>query len=754
MYEPIVDPDGGLFLFCESQARPLHLRGAIYAQMAAMLDGRHRIDDIYALMADRHSHQSIFMAITRLLRLRVLVEDNQDPQPEQASAWSAYWELMGANPGRVRRNIGDTAISVRGFGSLSGEHRLLEELLQRQGFRVMPRGDLTLVLSDNYLHPELERWNREALAQQQRWLLIRPVGIETWLGPAFQPGDSACWECLAHRLRWHRRLERHLEHASDGCGPIGLPRARHDAVMVACLAQAVEAISRWIGCEEPPILHNRVVVRDSRTWESQIHELRRRPQCPACGGAPMASSAAEADPIQLGRRSSRGLPGSGLRTQSPEEVLRQLQPHLSPITGIIHHVQQGRLTAERSDVEAWPTPVFIADHNFSDMGEENHFLREGLRRRAGGKGTTKTQALVSALAESVERYCGVFDGTEPRLRASFHQLADRAIHPNACMGFSERQFLRREVLNRKRHKAYWVPCRLDHAQPIDWTPLWSLTRQRTVLLPTSLCYFGYRTPDPLCAYADSNGCASGSCIEEALLQGLLELVERDAVAIWWYNRLARPGIDLASVNDSYISLVVDHYKRIRRDVWVLDVSSDIGIPTFAALSKRVDQPQEDIIYGFGCHPVPRLAVVRALTELNQSLEAVPCATDPATSQRHLGTPEVIHWWRTVTVASEPYLLPDLERSAAQLAHATVETDDLTATLRDCLDRVERAGIEVLSLNQTRPDIGFPVVRVIAPGLRHFWPRFAPGRVYEVPVQQGWRSTPLREEEFNPHVVHF
>ena len=111
----------------------------------------------------------------------------------------------------------------------------------------------------------------------------------------------------------------------------------------------------------------------------------------------------------------------------------------------------------------------------------------------------------------------------------------------------------------------------------------------TRYLPTSFCYFGYRSQDPLFARADSNGCAAGSVPEEAVLQGLLELVERDAVALWWYNRLRRPAVDLESTGDPYVSSLVRHYGALRRDLWALDVTSDFGVPTFAAISRRVDQ---------------------------------------------------------------------------------------------------------------------------------------------------------------------
>ena len=61
-------------------------------------------------------------------------------------------------------------------------------------------------------------------------------------------------------------------------------------------------------------------------------------------------------------------------------------------------------------------------------------------------------------------------------------------------------------------------------------------------------------------------------------------------------------------------------------------------------------------------------------------------------------------------------------------------------------------MEFLVLDQTRPDIGMPVVRVIVPGLRHFWARFAPGRLYDVPVGMGRRKRPLSEADLNPAPV--
>ncbi|XXU17931.1 YcaO-like family protein [Sorangium sp. So ce861] len=65
-------------------------------------------------------------------------------------------------------------------------------------------------------------------------------------------------------------------------------------------------------------------------------------------------------------------------------------------------------------------------------------------------------------------------------------------------------------------------------------------------------------------------------------------------------------------------------------------------------------------------------------------------------------------------------------------------------------RLGEAGLELVAVDKTRPDIGLPVVQVIVPGLRHFWPRFGPGRLYQAPCALGWwLPRPLDERELNP-----
>ena len=133
-----------------------------------------------------------------------------------------------------------------------------------------------------------------------------------------------------------------------------------------------------------------------------------------------------------------------------------------------------------------------------------------------------------------------------------------------------------------------------------------------------MLYYGVGgTPGARYACADSNGNAAGSSVADAVLQGLLELVERDAVALWWYNRTSAPGVDLDAFCEPWIDEMREVYAGIGREVWVLDVTSDLQIPTMVALSRRTCGDSEGIMFGFGSHQDPRVALLRALTELNQ-----------------------------------------------------------------------------------------------------------------------------------------
>jgi thiazole/oxazole-forming peptide maturase SagD family component len=250
--------------------------------------------------------------------------------------------------------------------------------------------------------------------------------------------------------------------------------------------------------------------------------------------------------------------------------------------------------------------------------------------------------------------------------------------------------------------------------------------------------------------ACSNGNAAGNTLEEAILQGFFELVERDSVALWWYNRPRRPGVDLDSFGDPYLDRLREFLHRRGREAWVLDLTSDLNVPVFAAVCRARGGAEERIVLGFGAHLDARLALLRAVTEMNQMLSSLLREPEGEVLAEHVTDAETGHWLRTATAANQPYLLADDAAPPPTAAdYPRSWSDDVSEDVRACQALVERQGMEILVLDQTRSEIGLPVVKVIVPGLRHFWARFAPGRLYGVPVRLGWLARPPAEEELNP-----
>jgi ribosomal protein S12 methylthiotransferase accessory factor len=352
---------------------------------------------------------------------------------------------------------------------------------------------------------------------------------------------------------------------------------------------------------------------------------------------------------------------------------------------------------------------------------------------------------------------GELTGGELRVTCALRDWKNgEACHPNDIMRYSTQQYAEREAWNKKDSRFNRVPEPLDENTPIDWTPLWSLTAQRHKHLPTQLVYYRAQASegdDTFYAMGCSNGNAAGNTLEEAILQGFLELVERDAVALWWYNRLPKPGVAVETFGEPYLLELAEHYrKHYQRVTWALDLTSDLGIPVFAAVSKMVDGKEERLLFGLGCHLDARIALQRAFAEMNQMLGMAHAGEGGELS---LEDSETLEWLRHATVANQPYMAADPDQPLERFSDYPMQhSGEFLQDIKHCRSIIEAQGMEMLVLDQTRADVGMPVVKVVVPGLRHFWARYAPGRLYDVPVKMGWLEKPLREEELNPVPIFF
>jgi bacteriocin biosynthesis cyclodehydratase domain-containing protein len=713
------------------------LSGSAIELLAPLLDGTRTRAQLTREVSARLSADEVTRVLDRLSQ-EGLIEFGQPSAAGRCDERArAYWDLAGIASDCAVSALACASVEITAVGGADTE--AVAGACRGCGLTVGAEGGdaaLSIVVCGDYLDRGLDAVNADHLASRRPWLLARPDGPDPWIGPVFQPGSGPCWDCLAKRLAGHRRGELLMRRllGADCPQTASLPASR--AVGAALIG--LEAM-KWLAglrYEEQQDIH----ILDTLSLRDRHHRVACRPQCRSCGDPGLMAASARR-PVRTRVRDVAAADGNGQRAVRLDDMLNRYGHLVDPVTGIIAGIRRDPGSPES-------LPVYLSGRNRAMSEGSMTELRAGLRACSAGKGATELESRVGALCEAVERYCGTMDGDELTIRDSYHGLGGQAVHPDACQLFDERQFADRARWNAGCIPFHRIPEPFDEQAVTDWTPVWSLLGGHQRLLPTALLYFkpDARGGSPSLR-ADSNGNAAGGSLEDAIQQGFFELVERDAVALWWYNRTRHAEVSLDSFDDPWVSRLPEIYGRLGREVWALDVTSDLGIPAVAAVSRRTDKGSEDIVLGFGAHADPHIALRRALTELSQSLSAVVEARADGRGYR-VQEPHLMSWWTGATVANQPYLRPDpgqAPRTAASYRYTPSGKLDIS----EICTVIGNIGLDMLILDQTRPDINMPVVKVVVPGLRHFWPRFAPGRLFEVPVRLGRLAEETAYDRLNP-----
>jgi ribosomal protein S12 methylthiotransferase accessory factor len=721
-----------------SEDRKFFLHGELYCALASAIgEGAKSLQTLTRELKRDFPADKIQEALKRLLDRRFVIAKPRSA----ATAAVAYWASLGLPSETAETNLQNCRVRIQTI-DVEGAAEL-EAALRELGVRVGNRAaDLTVTLVSDYLDARLAELNRQHLSDRTPWLLVQPAGIFPLVGPVFGGGQdeskSACWACLSERMKRNREIKAFLDR-----GPArriaASPLARGTLGGSGIHLAAVE-IAKAIATGFRTDLRDHIVSLDLLGSSVVKHYVAARPQCPVCGRKELRDPARAAAPIELGAGSKLMMTSGGYRTVSSRATVARFRKHVSPLTGVVSRL-------ERIDADLPLNTNWHATHNFSAPAQSVHELRAGLSGGSFGKGSTAEQGEASALMEAIERYCGIFQGDEIRLTRRFADFAPGdAIPPNDVLLFSDAQQRRDRAPASHPHEATPMPAAFDPSAKIEWSPVWSLRDERFKYLPTSLLYFFYRGLAAYNHHADSNGCAAGNTLAEAIVQGFLELVERDAYAIWWYNQSQRRQVDLDQFDDSYIRDLRYQLAETGRRLWVLDVTSDLAIPSFVAITHWMDEGRENIEFGSGAHFDARIALLRALTELNQFLSIGLMGGGKGDKSSLDGT-------TPLRLQDHPFLTPSDEPPIRPASVAKFGGLDTREQVNACVSLAKRAGLDFLVLDQTRPDVEVPVVRVIVPGLRHFYRRFAPGRLYDVPVKLGLRERPLSEDELNPAHPH-
>ena len=390
------------------------------------------------------------------------------------------------------------------------------------------------------------------------------------------------------------------------------------------------------------------------------------------------------------------------------------------------------------------TPLFVAHAQFAE-GQPEPVLHDS-DRFTHGAAATVPEAVTVALAEALERYCGIFV-PPPAVSAAYDDVAGDAMWPPSLPLYSQRQYA-----------SPGFPFRpFDAREELPWAWGYNLTQGRPQLVPQAATRYGALSTRLV--HETSSGVAAHSSPAAAVLGATLEVVERDALMIAWLNRLSPPLLDLTTVRDAFVRSAVAEVGLSGYGLHVADMTTDLGIPVILAVALREDGAAPALMLGAGC-ALDRLGATRkALRELLGGIRGrlgVPWSL-PEPMEAHEVRELADHGRAYHHPAALPracFLWASPER-AAPLAEPT-ERHTVGEQLATCVTLLGRAGVDLLAVDLTTPDVApyLRVFRAVTPGLQPigFGPhgtRLGGRRLYTAPVAMGYTTVETTEQSLNP-----
>ena len=260
-----------------SEDRKFFLHGKLYCDLVAAIGkGGKTFRQLASLLAQDFPSDKIHEALQRLLDRRFIVRASRSA----AGVTAAYWASLGLSPDIAEDNLRNCRVRIQSIDARSAAE--LSSALTELGVRVLKQSaDLTVTLVNDYLDPRLVKLNRQHLSDRTPWLLAQPAGIFPLVGPIFTPGKSACWACLAERMKRNREVKALLDRTSArriAVSPLAGNMLGRSGIELAAI-EIAKAIATGFRTE----LGDHIVSLDLTGSTIAKHYVAARPQCRACG---------------------------------------------------------------------------------------------------------------------------------------------------------------------------------------------------------------------------------------------------------------------------------------------------------------------------------------------------------------------------------------------------------------------------------------------------------------------------------------
>lgn len=596
--------------------------------------------------------------------------------------------------------------------------------------------DLLLVLHD--------QWNPVFHIQAEYtripWLRAFISFGEGIIGPFVQPDIPGCSRCadMRHILAGNdskemfevqqRLMVEMTDHHDSWASHNGILQMLH------ILIEEVHGILR----NRNSRLKEHIYTINLQTLSSKHHFFLPHPHCTVCSQIPNDSS--ELAHITL--QSSPKLQTDGYRTRSMSELQTVLaRDYLNKNTGLLNHKMYD-LTPPFADVSV-NLPLLFGD--------------EG----TAGRTLSYKDSELTAILEGLERYNGLqASGKKTVVHDTFRNLADFALNPLTVGVHAPDQY--------EKENFPFQPFHPD--RKMNWVWGYSLLQERSILVPELLAYYSLSREGFV--YETSNGCAMGGSLEEAILHGIFEVIERDSFLLTWYARLPLPKLDLSSVADVEIQLMLQRMEAVGGyEIHAFQSTMEHSIPSIWVIAKNKKETGMNLLCAAGAHLDPVRAVKGALFELAGMMLTLDIKLENHRKKysKMLTNPFLV---KQMDHHSMLYGLPEAE----ERLHFLLKNEELPLTFQQAFGETKRRAdikddllyvlqilkeknFDVIVVDQTSPEIkrnGLHCVKVIIPGMLpmtfgyHLSRLVGLDRVLKIPMEIGYRKTPLTYEQLNPH----
>lgn len=345
--------------------------------------------------------------------------------------------------------------------------------------------------------------------------------------------------------------------------------------------------------------------------------------------------------------------------------------------------------ADITDLDRIGMPIYTAIRPTAEDGAISIY---------GGKGITKDHAKASAMMEGFERYSAERQDSDNSIVATIDEISKMGEYINPASLNLPKDFKKEDI----------------ESMPLEWSLSKDLISGNEYYIPTNAVFHPYTHESNVKSLfrSNTNGLASGNILEEAILHGMFEVIERDAWSIFELTHKNYAQIDTSSIESELINDVIDKFESEGIKIKLMDFTADIKIPTIAASADdTVTRDAGLLTLGMGTHLDPEVAILRALTEVAQSratqINGAREDTVRADFAREAG------YERMKRINKYYFRQEDEKTKLADIENRS--TSSITKDIEIVKNELMANDIEkILYVDLTRPELDVSVVRVIIP----------------------------------------